>query len=291
MLNQSSSVAVLVAAFTLGGAVLSGCKDQGKISAQRATEDVAMLSKLADADVAEIERGLPEGAKRIGALWSAKDGEGDPREDLPAVRAALTKVRRDVPDLNVSKSTFFAVTDDKGVAIRNNLEQDAMAGKDLMALFPELAKAKDGYTVTTGAFPETVGIPFKDKDWIAAAPIAGSDGKLLGFYITGWTFRRFAYHLQESLRHELSERLRAAGDTGKLPIFYVAVFDRTGVYGAPKTPPVNEKALEDADLVGKTAGGVHQSSLEIADRAFGYAAARVPKLGADTGIVVLRSEL
>ena len=39
-----------------------GCKDQGKITAKRAQENAATMAKLAETDVAEIERGLPEGA-------------------------------------------------------------------------------------------------------------------------------------------------------------------------------------------------------------------------------------
>ncbi len=42
------------------------------------------------------------------------------------------------------------------------------------------------------------------------------------------------------------------------------------------------------------AGGImlpNHAPLTIADRAFGYAAARVPKLGPEVGIVVLRSEI
>jgi len=287
-LTRAALLGVAIAA----AAPLAGCKDQGKISSQKAAEDCTFLAKLAETDVAEIERGLPEGAKRLAPLWTAKL---HPRDDLPGLRTALIKVRRDVPDLNVSKSTFFAVADETGIALRNNLEQDSMAGKDLLALYPDLAKAKDGYTVTTGAFPETSSQAVekpeqRDKDWIAAVPIK-QDEKLVGFYLGGWTFRRFAYHLQESLRHELSEKLRKEGDTGKLPIFYVAIFDRTGVYGAPKTPPVNEKTLADMDLVGKTAQGAHQAAVNITDREFGFGAVRTPKLGVETGIVVLRSEL
>ena len=69
------------------------------------------------------------------------------------------------------------------------------------------------------------------------------------------------------------------------------MFDKTGVYSAPLTPPVDEKALADVGLLEKTAAGPAQGSLAITDRAFGWAAARTPHLAPDTGIVVLRSEL
>ena len=268
------------------------CKDNAKISAQKATENVAFLTKLAESDVTEVERGLPAGAKKMTPLWA--NGE-DPHQDPEKAHRALAKMRRETEDLTNAKSTFFAVTDDKGVAIRNDLEQDTMAGQNLISVFPDLAKATAGsatWLTTSGAFPNTnrPGAA-QDKDWVAAVPIRTDDGKLVGALVTGWTYRRFAYHLQESLRHELSEQLRKDGDTGKLPVFYVAVFDKSGCYGAPHTPDVNEKALVDADVVAKTANGPAQGTLRITDRDFGWAAARVPKLGDDAGVAVLRSEL
>jgi hypothetical protein len=42
--------------------------------------------------------------------------------------------------------------------------------------------------------------------------------------------------------------------------------------------------------VGRTANDRFQGTLNITDRAFGFAAQRTPKLAPDTGIVVLRSE-
>jgi hypothetical protein len=89
----------------------------------------------------------------------------------------------------------------------------------------------------------------------------------------------------------LQEALFKAKDTGKLPILYVMVFDGTGMYSPPLTPPVNEKALSDLDLPAKTANGLTHGVVNITDRDFGYAALRVPKLGTDMGIAVLRSEI
>ena len=66
--------------------------------------------------------------------------------------------------------------------------------------------------------------------------------------------------------------------------------DRSGVFPAPLTPDINEKALEGEGLVAKTAGGPAQGTVTIADRDFGYAALRTANLAADTGVVVLRTE-
>jgi hypothetical protein len=270
-------------------AVLPGCKDKAKESAAQASENVQALVTLAGKDVEEIERGLPEGAKRLAPLF-AKNAE--PLEPN-AVKARLNRTHREVPDLNIAKSTFFALADEKGVALRNDLEVDTMAGQNIVQIFPDLQKALAGsYVETIGAFPGAVSpTQGQDRDWIAAAPIKRDDGTVGGVLVTGWAFRRFAFHLQEQMKHDLGEKLRNAKDTGKLPVLYVALFDKTGVYAATQTPAINEKALADEKVFDKTAGGPVQSTVTITEREFGYAAARAPKLGPDVGIAVLRSEI
>lgn len=285
----------MIAAGVVAAALAAaGCKGRGEKSAEGARADIRMLVDLASKDVAEIERGLPEGAKKISA---AIGKESDVRSNPAVVRTALLKMRQQVPDLGVAKSTFFALADDKGIAIRNDLEQDTMAGKDLFAGWPGLrAATRGGYVTTTGRFPGAPNPVGPDKEWVAAVPVKREDGSTLGVLVTGWTYRRFAYHLQESLRRELQDQLMREGDKGKLPILYVALFDREGVYGsaAPGAlpfPPVNEKTLADLDLVGRTASGPADGHMEITDREFGWAAARTPALAPEVGVVVLRSEI
>lgn len=282
-MNRLTAAGVLSFCCIIG----QGCKDKGKESATKAAVDADTLAVQANKDVEEIERGLPDGAKKLEALWAAG---ADPRGDVQGVRKTLIDVRRQVPDLNVAKSTFFALLDEKGVAIRNDLDEDVMAGMNLGQVFPELMKATDGYVTFQGAFPGPPGKNGPDKDWMAAAPVK-SGNKTVGIYLTGWTYRLFARHLQEVLKSKMSEQLRAAGDTGKMPIFYIGVFDKDGVYTAPLTPQVNEKALAEIGIADKTSSGPAQGTVNITDRDFGWAAKRVPKLGDATGVVVLRSEL
>jgi hypothetical protein len=267
---------------------VASCKDQAKESARLAAGDVAGLAALVEKDVGEVERGLPAGAQKLGSLLAHG---ADPKQDVAGVRRALLQVRRQVPDLDVAKSTFFALADPNGVAIRNDLEEDVMAGQNLFSIFPALTKAKDAYTTATGAFPNAPGKNGPDEDWIAGAPVKRDDGTTGAVFVTGWTYRFFARHLQASLQDQLTDQARKTGDEGKLPVFYVAVFDKTGVYPAPTTPQVNEKALGGVDLVGQTAAGPARGTLNITDRGFGWAAVRTPKLAPDTGVVVLRSEL
>jgi hypothetical protein len=269
---------------------LLGCKDKAKESAGQAKANVALLAALAEKDVAEIERGLPEGAKKMAAQLGK---ETDLRQNAQSVRSALLKMRQQVPDLGVAKSTFFAFTDDKGIAIRNDLEQDTMAGKDVVAAYPALRKALEGteYVWTIGRFPGTPNPAGPDKEWVAGVPVKREDGSLAGLLVTGWTYRRFAYHLQESLKRELQDELMRGGDKGKLPVMYVFLFDKETAYGARGTPSINEQALAGLDLVTKTATGPADGTITITERSFGWAAARAPKLGDEVGIIVLRSEI
>jgi hypothetical protein len=266
---------------------LPACKDEAKESAARATKDAAVIAALVDKDIGEVERGLPLGAAKLAPLVA--DG-ADPKQDVAGVRGALLRIRRQVPDLNIAKSTFFALAGPDGVAIRNDLEEDVMAGQNLLSLFPALAKAADGFATGTGKFPNAQSKNGPDEDWVAAAPVKRADHTTGALLVTGWSYRYFARHLQEALKTYLLDQAKAAGNEGKLPVYYVALFDKSGVYSAPLTPAVDDQALASQDLVTKTASGPTQGTLTITDRGFGFAAQRTPKLAADTGVVILRSD-
>jgi hypothetical protein len=165
-----------------------------------------------------------------------------------------------------------------------------MAGQNLAAIFPGLAKASAGFVTTTGRFPNSSTKNGPDADWVAACPVARADGTAGAWLVTGWSYRYFSRHLQEAMKTRLLDELKAGGNMEKLPVYYVGVFDRTGVYPAPLTPEVDEKALAGLDLLAKTSGGPAQGTVLIADRSFGFAARRTPKLAVDTGVVVLRTE-
>jgi hypothetical protein len=276
------------AGLVLAVCLMLGCKDQGEVSRMAAKDNAAYLAELTAKDIGELERGLPEGAKRLGALLGA---EGALVRDPLAVRRAMQKVQREVADLTVAKSTFFALADERGIALRNNLEPDVMAGKDLTQVFGALKDPEPhAFFTTTGQFPEATAGPRPDWTWMAASPVIMS-GKLRGFFVSGWSYRSFAHHLQTALLSEMKSKLLAAKDTGKLPILYVAVFDATGVYTERQAPELNEKALADLKLVEQTQQGVSQGVLKLTGRSFGWAAARTPLLGKEAGVVVLRSEI
>jgi hypothetical protein len=300
MLRRSALFALAVPGLIVAtGSALVACKDRGQKSADDARADVQKLVALTGKDVAEVERGLPEGAKKLGDLLAKEVGkDGDPKQNAPAVRSALLKMRQQVPDLGIAKSTFFAFADEKGIAIRNDFEHDTMAGKDLIKAWPGLRPVTEGapFVATTGQFPGAPNPAGPDREWVAAVPVKKADGTAQGLLVTGWTYRRFAYHLQVTLQREMQDQLMRANEKGKMPILYVCLFDKENVYcagapGAIAVPEVNEKALAGQSLHAKTGTGTASSPLKITDRDFGWAAARLPKLDKDVGAVVLRSEI
>ena len=266
------------------GALLSvACGKSAKISVEKATAHADHLVKTAQGDVSEIRQGLPEGAKVLAPLFSKPT---PPAEDLKEVRDTLQQARDKVQDLRVAKSTFFALADANGTVLRNDLEQDLMAGKSLFGSFPELKQAAAGkYVETHGSMPEASeakGRP--DGQWIAAQPIA-VDGATKGFYVTGWSWSAYAYRLENAARTE------ARGQGGKEPLLYVYVVVDSAVYGAPVSPEVNAQKIAEQKPLDKITGDLpFTAELEITGRDFGLAVRATPALGAKVGIAMLHSE-
>lgn len=274
----------------LGVALLAGCDNKAKLSEQKAVEHVAETAKLIDADVEEIRQGLPEGSKKLVEPLAEGGGEVTPAR----ARKAMKKVREAVVKLQLSKATFFAVTDLEGVAYASDQETDELSGKNLLQAYKGLEKAKGGsYTEVIGEMNETKGVrQGDDVQWVAAAPIAAADGKVTGLYVAGWSFRRFTFHLEEQLKSNLRSAV-PKGSPIKLPLVYVYVLRDGKAYGTPAAPEVNIKAVEGLGLPGKlgAGGGGWQGQVEITGRSFGAAALPAKKLCDQCAVVVLRSEI
>ena len=272
----------------LAGAGVAACKDTGKFSAARASEHVAFLAETVAKDVEEVRAGLPEGAQLLAERLKSEPALP---KDLNAVRDALELTRRKVQDLRIAKSTFFALVDPAGVALRNDQEQDRMAGKSFFAAFPALAAGKDKYLETTGSMPEASGVraPRPDGQWVAAAPVR-VDGAIQAIYVTGWSWASYAYRLEFSLRGKIRSEL-ADKKAVKEPLVYVFVVAGKSAFGAPVTPEVSATAIAALDPLDKTKGGeTFSTPIDITGRSYGLAVKRAPTLGSDIAIAVLRSE-
>lgn len=271
-----------ICTLALLAAGMVGCTDHGKISADRASAHVKFLVPVTERDVAEVRAGMPQAIPYFQELWSKSDTVLDPE----AARDALHRGRAKVQDLRVAKSTFFAVAELSGLVVRNDLQLDMMAGKNLFEAFPALkATADKGYVETTGSMHEARGTEGKpDGQWVAAAAVK-RDGAEKGLYVTGWAWTLYTRRLEEALKSEMWDQ-----EKGKKPLFYVVVINGTNVYGTGPSPQINLDAIAKLDPVKNATNGYFQTQLEITGREFGFAAQSAAELGPGVMVGVLRSE-
>ena len=268
--------------------VAPACKDTAKISRTQASAHVAFLAETVTKDVEEVRTGLQQGADLLAAAWKADPSMAT---DLTAAADALQMTRRKVQDLRLAKSTFFAVADESGVVIRNDQEQDRMAGKPLLTSFPGLADAKSRYTETTGSMPEASGVraPRIDGQWIAGSPVK-IDGVTKGIYVTGWSWSSYAYRLEFAIRGKIRSELVNKREENE-PLIYVFVIVGNAAFGTPVSPEVSRSAVAAVDPLGKTREGeTFTDTIEITGRTYGLAVRRIAALGRGVAVAVLRSE-
>lgn len=264
---------------------LFGCEDSGEVSAERAGKHAEHLTGIITKDVEEIRRGLPEGAKIVA---EALKDEDDPAQDPERTKLILETARAKVQDLRVAKSSFFAFVKPDGTVVRNNRDQDMMAGKNILTAFPTLEQAVSGkYTEAVGSMPEARGVEGKpDGQWVAAEPVKGSDGTV-GLFVTGWAWSIYAKRLEAALRTHILDSEKE----GPQPLAYVFIVTKENAYGTPPSPEVNSEAIMKLDPQKLVSGdGVVTQQLEITGRSFGLGLQRVRALGDGVIVAVLRSE-
>ena len=268
--------------------VLLACERTDDASVARSLGHARDLAEVARHDVEEIRKGLPLGAQEIAKRWAAAgvDLAGDPA----AAREALDQARNKVQDLRVAKSTFFALASKDGRVVRNDREQDLMAGAALFGVFPALAEAAGGrYVEALGVMPEAHGVRGKpDAEWLAAVGV-NVGGEVRGLYVTGWAWSSYAFRLEFSLRGRVTTEL--AGKRENVPLLYAFVLVGDGVYGAPAAPEINARAIADKQpLSNLAADGSYSGLLEITGRRFALGVQVVPEIAPRVAIGVLRSE-
>lgn len=287
-LSSAAAPIAVFAAFVSIAPALTGCDGAAKKSEGLAVEHVDRLAKLADADVEEIRRGLPEGAAKLQTMLFDKEKEPyDPR----VVRSSMRKVRESIKDLQLSKATFQTVLAPSGEAYASDQETDSLVGKNLLAAFPALEPVKGGkYSEGFGDLPEVRGARAGDDlQWVAASAIGPQEARK-GYFVAGWSIRSFAYHLEQQLKSDL--RNATKDKKAEPPLLYVFVVVGGKAYGAPITPEVDRAAIQNLSVLDKMpASGPLRGRLEIENRSFGYAAQKPKLMGDKVAIVVLRSEV
>jgi hypothetical protein len=268
-------------------ATLPGCEDTKKLQEQAAGDVLAKIVPVAKEDAAQVRRGLPEGAKKLGELV-----DPDPGMNLLGLQRAIRGARAAVKDLDVAKSTFFSFADPTGIVLRSEADPDLLAQKSILVPFPALKKALDpaaGVVEVWGEMPEIRGVRNgPDQQWVAAHPVKDKDGQVKGMFVTGWSFRRLVFHLEDMAKRELGEWAQRE-KRKSLPIVYVFIVKDGKAYGAPVTPDVNAQAVEGLDLPSRTQGGSFRGSIEITGRSFGVAAERTSELGEGAIIAIIAS--
>ena len=267
---------------------LPGCDRTNQETLNRTLSHAQHLVETAKHDAAEIRQGLPQGAEELAKHWA---DEPDPLTDPEAARRLLTRAHDKVQDLRVAKSSFFALASLDGNVVRNDREQDRMAGRPLFPAFPDLAKAANGdYVEALGSLPEAHGVKGKpDAEWIAAKGVKVGDA-LRALYVTGWAWSSYAYRLEFSLRSQVELELR--GTRQNVPLLYVFVIVGTAVYGAPASPEVSAQTIAQRDpLAHLSPQGSFSTLLDITGRTFALGVQTAPDLAPHVAIAVLRSEL
>jgi hypothetical protein len=265
-----------------------GCESTNQESVNKALAHAQRLVETAKQDAGEVRQGLPKGAEELAKVWA---DEANPLGDPEAARRLLTRAHDKVQDLRVAKSTFFALASLEGNVVRNDREQDRMAGRPLFPAFPALARAAAGdYVEALGSMPEAHGVKGKpDAEWVAAKGVRVGDS-VRALYVTGWAWSSYAYRLEFSLRGQVERELR--GTRQNVPLLYVFVLVSSDVYGAPESPEVNARSISERDpLAHLNPQGSFSTLFEITGRRFALGVQAAPDLAPGVAIGVLRSEL
>lgn len=269
-------------------ASLSGCADPAK-QEQIAVDVLAKIAPLADADVAQVRRGLPAGAKMLGEHVDA-----EPATNLVALQRVVRGARVNTEDLRTSKCTFFSFADASGVVQRSEIDPDNLAQKDLFKTFPSLKKALEpnaGVVEAWGDMEEMrIAKVGPEQQWVLAHAVQDKAGQTKGLFVTGWSLRRFAYHIDQAAKEELVKTVERERKV-KVPLVYVFLVKEGKAYGALMAPEVNARAIEGLDLATKTQNGPYRGHMEITGRVFGIAAQKAPNIGESIILSVMISEV
>jgi hypothetical protein len=267
----------------------AGCGDAARMSEKAASDRLPGVVALVKEDVAEVRRGLPEGSAKLAKLLAGTD----PGVDLAGLQRSIASARNGVKDLQNAKTTFFTFTDMQGIAVRSEADPDLLASKSLFGPLPKLKKATEATSGVVEDFGELKDVYIRagnDYAWAAAHPVKDDTGAVRGAFVTGWSFRSLAYHLEEMTKREVIEAAKRDGKKN-IPVLYVFVLKGKKAYGAGKTPDVNTQAVEALDLLSKTQNGTFTTTVEITGRTYGVAAAKTTEEYAeDTGVAVIASE-
>jgi hypothetical protein len=270
---------------------LAGCKTKAQKQAEISAVDLAKAVKLVgDRHVDALARALPAAADQLSAKVVT-----DVRSDFAALGAQFVTLRDKTDDLRSSKRSYFVLSDLGGEIVWIDDPAWKIVGRKLIG-FPAVSEALAGKKYATGS-GQYGGASEEALTFVEASAIM-KDGKPVGALVAGWEANEGAEDVQRQLAIQLAQqnapakvrikakdKLQMATD---MPELYVVLFKGKFVYRQEDTPEPLVKSLEEVDLLGKTANGTWQGTFDVQNRGWGGAAQRLPALGSDVGIAVVR---
>lgn len=293
-MDRRTFVRTLLASAALSTAL--GCKSKAQRQAEAAIPDLARLEKLvSDRHVDSLARALPIAATAL----SAKIDKGLGLEEAKLLGPVFDELRNKSDDLRSAKRSYYAIADVNGDIVWVDDPNWVVVGRKLGVAFPdskELLAGKKKYAAGAGRYggadPEALTL-------FEAAPLVKGDAAI-GLLVSGWEVHEIAEDLQRQLQTDLAmktvkpkvrakpkDKYQLALDT---PDLWVAVFGKDYVWlqeGAPQPLEDGAKAL---GLHAKTAGGLWTGTFDVLNHGWGAAAKRLPSLGPDMGLAVLRND-
>lgn len=285
--------------FLLAGAALGlsvGCKSKAQKQAEAAIPDLARIEKLvSDRHVDSLARALPIAATAL----AEKVDKGIGLEEAKVLGPAFVKLLEKSDDLRSAKRSYYALTDVNGDIVWVDDTNWVVVGRKFAVAFPdakEILAGKKRFAAGPGRYggaePEALTL-------FETAPIAKGDA-VVGLLVSGWEVHEIAEDLQRQLQTDLAmktvkpktrakpkDKYQLALDT---PDLWVAVFGKDFVWLQEGVPQPLEDGVKGLGLHGKTANGQWTGTFDVLNRGWGAAAKRIPALGPDMGLAVLRND-
>ncbi len=275
---------------------LAGCKSKAQKQAEIAVGDVERVQKtVTERHVDALSRALPKAADAV----AEKLGDSvDVHAAASTLGAAFVELRNKTDDLRSAKRSYFVITDDKGEVAWVDDDSWVVVGRRMAATFPPVKQALEGAPYATGS-GRYGGASEDALSFAEAVPIKKGE-TIVGALVAVWEAHEAAEDLQRQLATELAMKSVEPKTRVKpkdkralqldAPDVWVAVFQGKNVYFQQDAPQPLEDATKALDLAGKTSGGPWHGTYDVMNKGWGAAAKRVPSLGPDVGIAVLRLE-
>lgn len=275
-----SALSVLGVSLALAGL---GCSDPAALAQQHSASACDMALEIFERDVAQLRKGMPEGAQILAGRMPA-----DPVGGRAELQTAIKAARENVKDLSYAKSTFFSFAQPDGLVLRSEIDPDRLVDQNVLKVFPSLAKAlepKAGLVEAYGEMDALRGVKRgNDIAWIVAHAVVGKDDKPQGLFLSGWSMRLYVGFVQDAVRAKLDEKTKESSD--KVEAYLFVVKGKVAV-GHPDAPDVHAEELVKQDLVTKAAGGEARAKVELEGKTWGIVAKKSPMFGDDAVVAVI----